>query len=330
MKHLKSFFILHASFFMLLLLASCEYKELCYDHSHVVPLQIAFDWMKAPAAQVKGMTVQYYNMDNVAADPIRYDYSGMDGGTARLGAATWQALAYNYDTETILYRNMQSPATLEAYTRQSSIEEGTLLSRSGMPRATGTESELVILEPDPLWAVVSNDIVLELDKSPQPVTLQPTTRVHHLTVRITNVPNLQYTGQFGAAVSGLAPSVMMASALVGEGCVTQAFPLNVVEQSTLTATVRIFGHCPHLKDGRPNSHLLTVYAILADGTKWYYTIDVTDVIHNHVTPPGPDPEDSGDAIIDIDGLPVPKPIVNGSGFQPTIDGWQGVEIDVDM
>jgi hypothetical protein len=27
-------------------------------------------------------------------------------------------------------------------------------------------------------------------------------------------------------------------------------------------------------------------------------------------------------------LPVPKPIVNGSGFQPTIDDWQGTEIDV--
>ena len=34
--------------------------------------------------------------------------------------------------------------------------------------------------------------------------------------------------------------------------------------------------------------------------------------------------------IDIEELPVPKPIVNGSGFQPTIDGWQGVEIDVNM
>jgi hypothetical protein len=24
----------------------------------------------------------------------------------------------------------------------------------------------------------------------------------------------------------------------------------------------------------------------------------------------------------IDGLPVPKPIVNGSGFVPTLDGWE--------
>ena len=39
----------------------------------------------------------------------------------------------------------------------------------------------------------------------------------------------------------------------------------------------------------------------------------------------------GDTIaIDIDELPIPKPIVNGSGFQPTIDGWQGIEINVEM
>ena len=312
------------------LCVSCEYKDLCYDHNHVVPLQVIFDWTKAPEAQVKGMTVQYYNMNNLAADPVRYDYPGMDGGTARLGEATWQALAYNYDTETILYRDMQSPATLEAYTRQSSIEEGTQLSRSGMPRAVEAADEPVILEPDPLWAAVSDDIVLELGKTHEPVVMQPTRRVHELTVHIVNVPNLEYAGQFGAAVSGLAPSVKMATGELGEGCATQSFPLSVVGD-TLTATVHIFGHCPHLKEGQVNPHLLTVYAILADGSKWYHTVDISDEVHNTGAPdPGPAPEDDGDIVVDLDGLPVPKPIVNGSGFRPTIDGWQGVEIDVSM
>ena len=64
--------------------------------------------------------------------------------------------------------------------------------------------------------------------------------------------------------------------------------------------------------------------------RWYYNINVSDKMHVS----GPDP--SGPAghkeeiQIEVDGLPVPKPIVNGSGFQPTIDGWQGVEIEVSM
>ena len=34
--------------------------------------------------------------------------------------------------------------------------------------------------------------------------------------------------------------------------------------------------------------------------------------------------------IEVSGLPIPKPIVNGSGFRPTIDTWQGVEIEIGM
>ena len=43
-----------------------------------------------------------------------------------------------------------------------------------------------------------------------------------------------------------------------------------------------------------------------------------------------DRADADYLFVEVDGLPVPKPIVNGSGFQPTIDGWQGVEIEVSM
>ena len=74
-------------------------------------------------------------------------------------------------------------------------------------------------------------------------------------------------------------------------------------------------------------HLLTIYAILADGSKWYYTNDVTDQMHDSSSST---PTDDNHIYIELDDLPVPKPIVNGSGFQPTIDGWQGVEIEVGM
>jgi hypothetical protein len=47
----------------------------------------------------------------------------------------------------------------------------------------------------------------------------------------------------------------------------------------------------------------------------------------HDASQGPDAEE---IIVNLDDLPIPKPIVNGGGFQPTIDGWQGVEIDVGM
>ena len=322
------FFILCSSFFTL---TSCEYKDLCYDHNHWATVKVTFNWQKAPDAftradgqqqQNMGMTVLFYNLDEPGAEPIRYDF-GLEGGTARLEAGTYRAVCYNNNTETILYRSMNYWNSLEAYTRQSSIEEGTLLTRSGMPRAQGTEGEPVILEPDPLWGSCSEPFTLKHDDRDVSLVLYPEYRYQTLTITIINVPNLQYTGQFGGAMSGLAASRWMASGLFGENLATQAFTASVIDATTLQMKFRIFGHCPHLAEGIENPHIFTVYAILADNSKWYYTIDVTDKIHEYGL-------SDKDINITIDGLPVPKPIVNGSGFQPTVDGWQGVEIEVGM
>lgn len=304
------------------LCVSCEYKELCYDHNHWANVQTVIDWQLSPKAQPKSMTVQYYNMNGT--EPIRYDYGGRKGGWARLNPGTYRSVAYNNDTETILLRNMGLYNTLEAYTRQSSIEEGTQLTRAGMPRAANAENEPVILEPDTLWAAASEPILLNAGDTTD-VKVLPKQRYCDVEVTIRNVPNLQYTGSFGGALSGLAPSVLVASGQLGETPATQAFPCYAIDETTLQMRFRIFGHCPHRDQGETFPHLLTVYAILADGTKWYYTMDVTNQMHDRKQNP-----DDTHIAVELEDLPVPKPIVNGSGFHPTVDGWQGEEIEVGM
>ena len=308
---------------MAFVLTSCEYKELCYDHNHWTKELLVFDWTKAPNATPKGMTALIYDVDKDSQEPIRYDMVGKLGGEMQLQPGTYQTLAYNYDTETILYRGMDRLSTIEAYTRQSSIEEGTRLTRSGMPRAVA--EEYVILEPDTLWGGLSTARYMQSVDSIYRIVVAPEPRFVEVDITIVNVPNMQYTGQFGGALTGLAPSVYMSTGELGAGCATQAFTCSVEGTSTLHMKFRIFGHCPHRSEGVINSHMLTIYAILADGSKWYYTQDVTEQMHDA----GHNP-DSEHIFIEIDGLPVPKPIVNGSGFQPTIDTWQGVNIDVGM
>ncbi len=321
-----------------LMLVSCEYKDLYYGEVNpVAKMNISFDWKKLNDAQVQGMTVLFYNTSELSAEPIRYDFSGMQGGTARLTPGTYRVVAYNYDTETILYRSAGTYETLEAYTRESTIEECTQLTRSGMPRAAGTENEPVILEPDILYGVASNEVVAAADDS-MSIRLIPERRYRTITVTIGNVPNLKYTGMFGGAISGMAASMMMASGMPTDDCATQAFNVSVIGSTTLQMTFRIFGHCPHGEAGIFNDHKLTIYAILADNSKWYYTLDITDKIHaeeqkkreEHKDDPYYDISVEDIRITLDEGLPVPKPIVNGSGFQPTVDGWQGEEIEVDM
>ena len=320
------------SCFCLLLLSSCraDLRELCYDHHHSANVTVGFNWTSSVATSMtpQGMTVLFYNTQQASQEPERYDFAGMGGGTARLIAGSYRAMAYNYDTETILYRGRESAATLEAYTRSSSIEEGTQMAMAtrgfDMPRASGTEDEPVILEPDALCGAVSEDFSLATNDAGN-VTVTPEMRTHVVTITITNVPNLQYTYQFGASLTGMAGSVNMQSGRAGDEPVTQAFTGYAADVTTLVFRFRSFGHCPRHSEGVVHSHMFTVYAILADGSKWYYTEDISGQMHNWAE----HPEDEDISIV-LDELPIPKPIVNGSGFQPTIDGWQGIEIEVGM
>ena len=314
-----------------MMLCSCEadLRDLCYDHSHATNLNVVFDWQKAPEMQPSGMTVLFYKVEQTTGEPERYDFAGHEGGSARLVNDSYRAVAYNYDTEAIRYRGMENPALLEAYTRISSVEEGTQMASFTrgitMPRAAGTEQEPVILEPDPLCGVGSEAFTLKGDDS-QRLVMMPEMRTKEVKITIHNVPNLQYTGQIGAALSGLAPSVYMVSGELGESLVTETFTGAVVNETTIVMHVRIFGHCPSAHQGEFNAHKLTIYAVLSDNSKWYHTVDVTDQMHDW----SQNPEDAEEIVIRLDELPIPKPIVNGSGFQPTIDGWQGIEIDVGM
>ena len=199
-----------------------------------------------------------------------------------------------------------------------------------MPRAGGTEDEPVILEPDPLCGAQSDAFLLDASVTGD-VIITPHMRTREVVIIINHVPNLQYTSQIGGALTGLAPSVNMTTGELGEETATQAFAAVAAGDSTIVMTFRIFGHCPHATGTQHNAHLLTVYAVLADGSKWYYTQDVGNQMHDPSHGGGGGGSDENVEIdIVVDDLPIPKPIVNGSGFQPTIDGWQGIEIPVDM
>ena len=63
--------------------------------------------------------------------------------------------------------------------------------------------------------------------------------------------------------------------------------------------------------------------IVSDDTKWYYNVDVTDQMHDKVKNP-----DKYNIVIDVYDLPIPKPITNGSGLQPTVDDWSNIDINL--
>ena len=312
----KSVFILTS-----LLMTSCSYKELCYDHNHTGEVSIRYNWTNTPETALAGTTALFYSGEG---EPVRYDFTGMQGGPARLSPGSWQVVSYNNDTEAILYRG-NTVESLEAYTRPSSLEEGTkLMTKSSMPKARGTEQEPVILEPDLLWGGAS-EVFEVADGQSHVIPVPMGERAVEIEVTIHNVPNLEYTSGLGGALSGLAGSVFVADGKVGSECVTQSFEVAATGPATLQMRLNTFGHCPKAGEGPHNTHILTIYAVLADGSQWYYTTDVTVQMHDPVQNPN-----RYHINLSLDQIPLPKPIINGSGFQPTVDSWQGVEIEIGM
>lgn len=299
---------------------SCKHKDLCYDHSHTVDVEVVFDWQKAPDAAPKSMSVYLFPADG--GEVLRYELTDHNGGTIRVPIGNYDALCLNSDTENINYRNTDRIETFEVTTPTTSLLESLSsvgVRSEGAPQAEGTEEERVALSPDRVWSDYSQDIVLRQVAEKQTITFYPANRVCNYTIDIRNAENLKYVLGVSGSLSTMAGGVYVGKSQMTEECVTIPFEVAISEDKTaLSAQTMTFGHCPSTQ----NLHKLVIYVVLSDGTKWYYTYDVTEQIHAA--------QDKYNVHIVIDGLPVPKPIVNGGGFQPDVDDWHSVDVDIEM
>lgn len=303
--------------FAALAAASCEHKELCYDHMHsLLQLQVVFDWTHAPEASPASMSL--YLFPEEGGGPIRHEFTDPAGGEIRATEGRYGALCLNSDTEGIRYRNTEKMETFEITTETATlISEIALLGirADGVPRAAGTEEERVAAAPGMVWRDSRREVFISAGE--HRLTLYPSAAVALCTVEIRHVENLANVQGLSASLSGMAGGYLVGAGRPADERVTIPFELTKSDATTLAGSVQTFGHCP----SEPAAHMLTVYAVLKDGRKWYYTFDVTDQIHS-----APDPLHIR---IQLDGLPLPEAAGSG-GFRPMVEGWQDVYIDIAM
>lgn len=322
------------------LLSSCEHKDLCYHHPHTKTLRVEFDWRDAPDANPEGMCVFFYPLDGEDAPQRRFDFTGKTGGGIEIQVGRYRVLCYNNDTESVLLRGTDAFDTHEGYTREGSIFESIYGSGANYaPKAKEAEDERVVISPDMIWGCAALDVEISEtgvsylcfpesereDWSGKPavsteqvITLYPHELVCTYTYEVRNVKNLKYATQMCGSLSGMAPSLLFGDESLGTECVTIPFESVSDGVSTITGRFYTFGH--HEENTAP--HKLLLYVWFVDGSKYYYTFDVTDQIHSA--------PDKRHVHIIIDGLDFPQPIGNGSGFQPSVDDWQTVEEDIIM
>lgn len=312
-------------------LVSCEHKELCYNHPHTVSVEVRFDWSADPDANPESMSL--YLFPQGGGDPLRYEFVGRNGGTITVLPDTYDAVCLNSDAEGMVYANTGRFETFEVTTNTTELLTSGLTAlgvrSESAPRAEGTEDERVALSPDTLWSGTLADIVLTQTDGSDTLTLYPDRSVCRYRVEIVDAENLKYVRGISASLSGMAGGVLPGAGTLSSEKVTVPFEAKVTVPDSgddagrelVCGELLVFGHCPDT-DGE---HVLTVYAVMSDGSKYAYTFDtdeVTGQIHSAADP--------RNVLIRLEGLPLPHPITNGGGFQPEVDDWEDITITLPM
>lgn len=296
-------------------LASCTHKELCDTHPHTTSINVVFDWRNAPGAAPETMSV--YLFPENGGGPLRYEFVNIAGGTIEVPAGRYRGLCLNSDTENLVYRGSDSWNTFEIYSPATELLRSLGVRSDTAPRADGTEHEEVVMEAETVYTDRVTGIEIEMGVR-QTITFYPAVSVCSYTYEILNAENLKYVNGMSGSISGMAGGMFIGgNTLTEAGCIIP-FEAAIGLPSTITGGFLTFGYNP----GASYSHQLVIYAILSDNSKWYYTYDVTDQVRN-----APDPFH---VHIVLDGLPLPKPLENGSGFNPDVDEWGNVEENIEM
>lgn len=304
---------------LLPLLMACEHKELCYDHSHTSPLEVVFDWGRAPGANPATMSLYLFPEDG--SELMRYEFTNRTGGTIDVPNGVYDAICLNSDKETHRLVNMERMETFEVTTGSIRALRGALLSKSdSAPLARGAEAERSVQEPEALWTAHAERIHVRPEMEERRLLMIPKAQVINCTVEVHNVENLRQAKAFSASLTGMAGGWRAGIDELTDEKVTIPFEVNAnIDKSMLTARLTFFGHCPR----STTRHKVMIYVQMSDGSTYFYEEDVTDQVHSPL-------QDPTHIRIVLKKLSLPKPTTSGGGLQPTVKEWEEVRIDVPM
>lgn len=265
-----------------LALASCDHKELCYDHEHAVAARVNVDWSLFTEEKPTGMTVTLYPTDGGRP------YSTLTNNTLyadfNVPPGAYDAMVYNQSPSefgTVEFRDMDRRSTATVYA-------ATISSRWYKTRA---DNERLVCQPE--W--IATDFMADAEAPEEEAyrysrtqtrcvvaTLQPQCVVYTIDVDV-HIKNIYNVRSARASLDGLAdgyrlgmqrPTATLATQLLEEWTVTRDDdnPAN----GTLHASILSFG----LPDGQErlpdNNHLRLSLLLVDNKTQKDYDFAVGD------------------------------------------------------
>ncbi len=331
---------------ILLLISSCEHKELCFDHYAHSPksdvrieaqyekewqytYENGTDWYNYPSfAETfgvaydelrpgipEGLAIHIYNADG------KYDeiHIAPERQVVRMPIGKHALLFYNDDSEYIVFDGMQSYVKARATTRTR-----TRSSYMGNPYME-TKSEVTVNPPDMLYGnyMESYEVERTIEPTLLPVTMHPL--VFTYVVRCEFSYGAQYLALARGAMAGMAGSVYLHNGNTSDEVVTVLFDASVKDYG-VQATVRSFGvpgfpNQHYSKTGKGGKYGLNLEVRLKNGKTKSFDFDITEQVETQ--PQG--------GVIVIKGLEITdeEGKEGGSGFNVDVSGW-GDEEEIDL
>lgn len=287
--------------------AACVERELCYDHSHKVPVTIEFDWTDASDAQPSTMVVWFFLVDG--SQPHRFELIG-DGVSSRGGfdavvsvpEGTYRMVCHNGNTDF----NVERGSGIDDYViTTDEVEVLSAMNRSeSAPRPDDTIDQEVRSQASRLYAHTRDEhlTVVNDPRVSHKVVFRPSEKTLVCNVRITGVENLQPDVEVSALVTGVSEAWGCGSQSPSDVAVSVPFAFSHCGSDCLVGSVVVFGMTEQ-------THKLRVYT----SYKYYYDFDITDQVRNQ----------SGNREIDIvlSGIRLPEGSGSGSGMSPGVSDW---------
>ena len=332
------FFILHSSFFILLLLSGCR-KDLCYthdEHGWAVKVNVVADWEQEWERMhetdweqnwMEDFSCSYDELRPDVADGIRvlvYPDQGdryneynleAEGGRLSMAEGMNSLLFYNNDTEYIVFSDLDASAAASATTRTRT--------RTTFTSTPAHADERTINEPDMLYGTYVDEY--EAQKTVEPVDLPLTMRplVYTYLVRYEFSHGLEYVALARGALAGMAESVYLQDGHTGEAAATVLYDCTLQSYGA-EAQVQTFGVPNYPGEGYGRAaqvYTLNLEVRLNNGKILDYEFDVTAQVEKQ--PRG--------GVILVDGIEVSdEDGQEGSGgFDVDVDGW-GDYVDIPL
>lgn len=302
-------------------LISCEHKELCYDHSHMVELDVRFDWSQAPEANPESMSVYFFPKDG--GKPLRYEITSYNQGYIKVPAGSYNILSYNSDTHNIQKLNTDDYYEFELTSYETEMLQGLSivgLSLKTAPRVPGSETKRVVENPEMIWSDAIEDVDMTDKNIRHTLTLNPQPIIDEVSLVISDIKNIKNVGAMSATIYDMAGGYHPGRRIASSEPVIIPFELSI-DKGTATAqgSFHTFGHCSQ----ELGEHHIYIYAVMNDGGKWYFDYDLTSDIHK-----ADDGSSSWD--IKIQSLELPKPVDGSGGINPSVSEWKDMRVILDM